>query len=236
MAMALGSAPTLIGGPGFLVARLTGVTEAEAELTTRATCLRGRAAGRVPGAWVRSAGVAGRVVRAARRGCRGPRGPRGPRMACWAGVTGEVPAAVAARSRSQAAPCGNLGERVVYRRGIAVVAGQRAEAERCLDGPEQAVVGVADARDVSLADSGGAEQQGRHPLGGMLVVVAILVERDDRQRPLGAPRRRAHDGTKFPGQEAITGADPAAFHVAAVVRADPGEARRGGGAGQVALQ
>src|SRR5579875_3825270 len=119
MAMALGSAPTLIGGPGFLVARLTGVTEAEAELTTRATCLRGRAAGRVPGAWVRSAGVAGRVVRAA-------------------GQAG-ADAAGAARSRSQAAPCGNLGERVVYRRGIAVVAGQRAEAERCLDGPEQAV-------------------------------------------------------------------------------------------------
>src|SRR5579875_987885 len=83
MAMALGSAPTLIGGPGFLVARLTGVTEAEAELTTRATCLRGRAAGRVPGAWVRSAGVAGRVVRAAGQAGADAAGPAGPAGPAW---------------------------------------------------------------------------------------------------------------------------------------------------------
>ena len=68
------------------------------------------------------------------------------------------------------------------------------------------------------------------------MVVMVLIEGDDGQRPLGPPGRRAHDGAKLPGQEIVPGPDPAALHVGAVIGAHPGEAWRAGRAGQVGPQ
>ena len=96
-------------------------------------------------------------------------------------------------------------------------------------------MGVADVRHVALPDIG-PEHERQHALGRMLVVVAVLVERDDGQRALGPPGRRAHDGAQLGGQEPVTGPDPAALHVGAVVGGHPGEVRRGGRAGQVGPQ
>ena len=48
---------------------------------------------------------------------------------------------------------------------------------------------VADVRDVALRARRPTEHQRRDPLRWLLVVVGVLVEGDDRQRALGAPRR-----------------------------------------------
>ena len=96
-------------------------------------------------------------------------------------------------------------------------------------------MGVADVRHVALPHAG-PEHERQHALGRMLVVVAVLVEGDDGQGPLGPPGRRAHDGAQLGLQELVAGLDPAALHVGAVVGGRPGEVRRGRRAGQVGPQ
>ncbi len=97
-------------------------------------------------------------------------------------------------------------------------------------------MGVPPVRDVALADARRPDEQRRDPLRRVLEVVAVLVERDDRERTLRPPRGRAHDGAELGGEEVVARLDPAALHVGAVVRADPSEARRSTGAGEVARQ
>src|SRR6185312_16585495 len=127
-------------------------------------------------------------------------------------------------------------EYVVDRRGVAVVGGQRGQPEGGLDRAQQAVVGGADRGDGALADAAGAEHERGHPLGRVLVVEVVLVEGDDGERPLGPPGRRPHDRAQLLAEEVVAGPDPAAFHVGAVVRTDPGQVRGGGRAPQVTGQ
>ena len=130
---------------------------------------------------------------------------------------------------------GSAAEHVVERLRVAVVLGQRGKPERRLDRSQQAVVRVADVGDEPGADCGGPEDDRGHELRRVLVVIGILVEGDDRQRPLRAPGRRDQDAAQRPREEAIAGPDPASLHVVAVVGPHPGEVGRGRGAGQVCL-
>src|SRR5207302_8154294 len=107
----------------------------------------------------------------------------------------------------------------------AVVARQRRETPGRLDGPEQRVVGVLDARAEPGRDALGDDQR-----RDVVAAAAVVVVPGDRQQGvLRREGRGAEDGRDVVLQPGVAGRHGAIVHVVAHVRRDPGVVRGGPG-------